>query len=366
MTDLFKDCPEESQQRLQQVQALMQNINGFQKCQVDGCSTTVRFPLVAPRCAHILCEAHVNVSLLGWACSVCGAMCDLNAFQKLQPMVTQDAWVHIDRWLDNHTPKVAFVLEKLKRPEFATAKVIIYSRFLEHIEIICHHLNANGIGHVRLHAGVRADSRAGQLLRFRDEEGVRALVMSDQGAHGLDLSFASLVFIMEPIWEEGKETQVIGRAHRMGATGTVHVFKLYMLDTVEQKLIEWRAGLSNHKAAAALQRDEREAFENSKVRAMLLACNPITPQLRPSDDLRHHCPLVPNTKRPIRNTNPDNNADEDLMDEDYSSAGPQSGKVESSSESSVLTKRPASVRFADETDNKRARLVVNTESEVPA
>ncbi len=54
------------------------------------------------------------------------------------------------------------------------------------------------------------------------------LLMDEAGSVGLDLSFASYVFIMEPLENASLEEQVISRAHRMGAKEDVQVETLVM------------------------------------------------------------------------------------------------------------------------------------------
>ena len=49
-------------------------------------------------------------------------------------------------------------------------------------------------------------------------------------AHGLDLSFVTHIFLLEPIHDAALMEQVVSRAHRLGATGavtieTVHIFQ---------------------------------------------------------------------------------------------------------------------------------------------
>ena len=47
--------------------------------------------------------------------------------------------------------------------------------------------------------------------------GAGVLLMDESGSVGLDLSFAGWVFLMEPVEEAALESQVVARAHRMGA-----------------------------------------------------------------------------------------------------------------------------------------------------
>ena len=54
------------------------------------------------------------------------------------------------------------------------------------------------------------------------------LLMDEAGSVGLDLSFVSWVFLMEPLENASLEEQVISRAHRMGAKAAVQVETLVM------------------------------------------------------------------------------------------------------------------------------------------
>lgn len=52
--------------------------------------------------------------------------------------------------------------------------------------------------------------------------------MDQTGAVGLDLSFVSWVFMLEPIEDDSLHQQVVSRAHRMGARQAVHLETLVM------------------------------------------------------------------------------------------------------------------------------------------
>ena len=54
------------------------------------------------------------------------------------------------------------------------------------------------------------------------------LVMDRAGAVGLDLSFVSYVFLLEPIEDMSLYKQIVSRAHRLGAKSAVHVEILVM------------------------------------------------------------------------------------------------------------------------------------------
>ncbi|CAM9740993.1 unnamed protein product, partial [Ectocarpus sp. 12 AP-2014] len=78
--------------------------------------------------------------------------------------------------------------------------------------------------------------RAKELERFRTDPECFVLLLGKRGAHGLDLSFVTHMFLMDQIWDRSLETQVVARANRMGAKGSVSVVQLIMKDTMEQEL----------------------------------------------------------------------------------------------------------------------------------
>ena len=51
--------------------------------------------------------------------------------------------------------------------------------------------------------------RAKELERFRTDPACFVLLLGKKGAHGLDLSFVTHMFLMDQIWDRSLETQVI-------------------------------------------------------------------------------------------------------------------------------------------------------------
>ncbi|VDB95911.1 unnamed protein product [Peniophora sp. CBMAI 1063] len=64
------------------------------------------------------------------------------------------------------------------------------------------------------------------------------LISLKAGALGLNLTVANNVYLMDPWWQEGIESQAIDRCNRIGQTKPVHVFQLIAEDTVESKVLD--------------------------------------------------------------------------------------------------------------------------------
>ena len=56
------------------------------------------------------------------------------------------------------------------------------------------------------------------------------LTLREDGSHGLDLSFVTHLFLVNPIDDQARLSQVVARAHRMGATGPVTVEPIVLWD----------------------------------------------------------------------------------------------------------------------------------------
>lgn len=64
------------------------------------------------------------------------------------------------------------------------------------------------------------------------------LISLKAGALGLNLTVANNVYLMDPWWQEGIESQAIDRCNRIGQKKPVHVYQLIAENTVESKVID--------------------------------------------------------------------------------------------------------------------------------
>ena len=67
------------------------------------------------------------------------------------------------------------------------------------------------------------------------DEGASVMLLEEDGSTGLDLSFVTDIFLLERIEDPALESQVISRAHRMGAEGPVTVTLVEVSDTADFK-----------------------------------------------------------------------------------------------------------------------------------
>ena len=116
-------------------------------------------------------------------------------------------------------------------------KAIVFSQWVDTVERLAERLRR--FGPERYHGGVPHAKRDGVIDRFRRDPDCRVLLMSyGAGSVGLNLQFASYVFLFDRWWNPAVEDQAINRAHRIGAAGPVTVSRFLCAGTIEQRIDE--------------------------------------------------------------------------------------------------------------------------------
>jgi SNF2 family DNA or RNA helicase len=115
-------------------------------------------------------------------------------------------------------------------------KVLVFSQFrlvLDLCRIIA------GEETLIVHGDVPINKRPETIKRFEEADGFAVLVMQvDTGAVGLNLQAASVVILMEPQLKPSTEQQAIARAHRMGQTRPVVVYRLIAEDSIDERVVQ--------------------------------------------------------------------------------------------------------------------------------
>jgi SNF2 family DNA or RNA helicase len=114
-------------------------------------------------------------------------------------------------------------------------KAIVFSQWVKTLERMAEPLSR--FGPLMYHGKIPSGRRDGVIRQFREDPSVHVLLMSyGAGAVGLNLQFASYVFLFDRWWNPAVEDQAINRAHRIGASGPVTVTRFLVLDTIEERI----------------------------------------------------------------------------------------------------------------------------------
>lgn len=115
-------------------------------------------------------------------------------------------------------------------------KILIFSQFVKHLNILKNYLETKGIDFAYLDGSTK--DRQKQVDRFQQEENIKVFLISlKAGGLGLNLTKADYVFILDPWWNPAVEAQAVDRAHRIGQENKVFTYKFITKNTVEEKIL---------------------------------------------------------------------------------------------------------------------------------
>lgn len=116
-------------------------------------------------------------------------------------------------------------------------KALIFSQFIGHLSILREHLDEKGIDYRYLDGSTSTLKRKQQVDAFQAGEGDLFLISLKAGGLGLNLTAADYVIHMDPWWNPAVEDQASDRAHRIGQTRPVTIYRLVCKNTIEEKIV---------------------------------------------------------------------------------------------------------------------------------
>ncbi|MDE0008198.1 MAG: DEAD/DEAH box helicase, partial [Gammaproteobacteria bacterium] len=122
-------------------------------------------------------------------------------------------------------------------------KVLVFSQFVRHLKLIEEVVQELGIPYQYLDGSTPAKARAQRTAAFQAGEGDVFLISLKAGGTGLNLTAADYVIHMDPWWNPAVEDQASDRAHRIGQTRPVTIYRLVAKGTIEDQIVE----LHHHK-----------------------------------------------------------------------------------------------------------------------
>ncbi|MDX1679740.1 MAG: DEAD/DEAH box helicase [Akkermansiaceae bacterium] len=153
--------------------------------------------------------------------------------------------------VEKRSSKMVHLLELLDEAMRSGRRVLVFSQFQRQLVAIEKALKERKVDCLRLDGGT---SNRQQLVdRFQSAEGPPVFLISlKAGGYGLNLTAADMVVHFDPWWNPAAEAQATDRAHRIGQTRPVHVYRLLTRNTVEEQVVR----LQERKRALAALVDE--------------------------------------------------------------------------------------------------------------
>ncbi|CAH8517302.1 unnamed protein product [Schistosoma turkestanicum] len=133
------------------------------------------------------------------------------------------------------------LLDKLlQRLKSKGHRVLIFSQMVRMLDLIADYLSLRGWGFQRLDGSIRGEVRKQALDHFNCEGSTDFcfLLSTRAGGLGINLATADTVIIFDSDWNPQNDLQAQARAHRIGQTKQVSVYRFVTRESVEEKIIE--------------------------------------------------------------------------------------------------------------------------------
>ena len=117
-------------------------------------------------------------------------------------------------------------------------KALVFSQFVSHLEIVRRELDQRGIDYRYLDGSTPSKKRKQEVDAFQAGKGSLFLISLRAGGQGLNLTAADYVVHLDPWWNPAVEDQASDRAHRIGQTRPVTIYRLVMKDSIEEKIVD--------------------------------------------------------------------------------------------------------------------------------
>ncbi|MBP5231839.1 MAG: DEAD/DEAH box helicase, partial [Planctomycetes bacterium] len=117
-------------------------------------------------------------------------------------------------------------------------RALVFSQFVDHLSLVREYLDGRGVSYQYLDGATPERNRRRVVKDFQDGQGDLFLISLKAGGLGLNLTAADYVIHLDPWWNPAVEDQASDRAHRIGQTRPVTIYRLVMADSIEAKIVE--------------------------------------------------------------------------------------------------------------------------------
>ena len=132
--------------------------------------------------------------------------------------------------------KLEACLELLKSAIEGGHRILLFSQFTSMLAILEHKLTESGIEYFTITGSVNKERRLQLVQEFNQGNVPVFLISLKAGGVGLNLTGADVVIHYDPWWNLAVQNQATDRAHRIGQTKKVVVYKLIAKDSIEEKI----------------------------------------------------------------------------------------------------------------------------------
>ena len=128
-------------------------------------------------------------------------------------------------------------LELVKSAIEGGHRMLIFSQFVSMLNLLEKDFADEGIETYKIIGSTSKEKRMSLVRSFNENNVPVFLISLKAGGTGLNLTGADVVIHYDPWWNLAAQNQATDRAHRIGQTRQVTVFKLILKDTIEERIM---------------------------------------------------------------------------------------------------------------------------------
>jgi len=147
--------------------------------------------------------------------------------------------------LSTASSKLSYLIDQILMYQ-SSEKIIVFYETDNVAYYLAQALEAINVEHLIYAKSLSSDRRSSYIVTFNQSLQFRVLLMDiSQAAFGLDVSSASRVYFVNPVFNKQVEAQAVKRAHRIGQFRDVYVETLVLRGSIEEVIIERRKVMSS-------------------------------------------------------------------------------------------------------------------------
>lgn len=147
-----------------------------------------------------------------------------------------DPSLMVDNYKGESAKRIA-CLELIESAIEGEHKMLVFSQFTTMLELLAKDLTDRGIAYYMITGATPKEKRIQMVNEFNTNAVPVFLISLKAGGTGLNLTGADVVIHYDPWWNVAAQNQATDRAHRIGQTKVVSVYKLIVKDSIEEKIV---------------------------------------------------------------------------------------------------------------------------------
>lgn len=146
---------------------------------------------------------------------------------------------------DGESAKRQTCMELIQSAIEGEHKILLFSQFTSMLELLEKDLKEQKISYYKITGETAKEKRVELVRRFNEDDTPLFLISLKAGGTGLNLTGADIVIHYDPWWNLAVQNQATDRAHRIGQTRAVSVYKLIVKNSIEEKILHMQEQKKN-------------------------------------------------------------------------------------------------------------------------